>query len=264
MKLSTDLLPTYFTIAMPNNSHYIVATNCFNFVDRGADILTVTVGDSWTWGSDLDPTQRLDQVYGNLVSTALDSDWLNLSQPGTNNFFIAERVEELGQIIPQLHYKKIYLICTFTETGRSFNSHHDVYIDYVSWFKENDIENFLAFLNAECMQRIQKVADQHNMILRTGTNFVDPVGITVDFVSWFRLLGITCNISACVGRTGLKRLQDVEQFTDNRVSYINWFNKIFDLSLHVDNICSSRKLVKQHPTAAGHEIWAKCIVESLK
>ena len=124
MKLSTDLLPTYFTIAMPNNSHYIVATNCFNFVD--------------------------------------------------------------------------------------------------------------------------------------------PVGITVDFVSWFRLLGITCNISACVGRTGLKRLQDVEQFTDNRVSYINWFNKIFDLSLHVDNICSSRKLVKQHPTAAGHEIWAKCIVESLK
>ena len=114
------------------------------------------------------------------------------------------------------------------------------------------------------MQRIQKVADQHNMILRTGTNFVDPVGITVDFVPWFRLLGITCDISACVGRTGLKRLQDVAQFTDNRVSYINWFNKIFDLSLHVDNICSSPKLVNQHPTEAGHEIWAKCIVESLK
>jgi len=264
MKLTTDLLSNYFTIATPDNSHYTESTNCFDFVDRMADTLTITVGDSWTWGQDLNPNQRLDQVYGSLVSLELGSDWLNLGQSGSNNFFIAERVEELGNIISDLNYKNVYLICVFTETGRSFNSHHDAYIDYVSWFKKNDIENFLEFLNAECMQRIQAVASRHNIILRTGTNFVDPVGIKTDLISWFRLLGIDCDISACVGSTGAKRLQDVEQFTQERSSYINWFNNLIDQSLYVDQVCQSQKLVNQHPTALGHKIWADYIIESLK
>ena len=80
MKLSTDLLPNYFTIATPGNSHYIKSTNCFDFVDRNADALTVTVGDSWTWGADLAPDKRLEQVYGNLISIELGTDWLNLAQ----------------------------------------------------------------------------------------------------------------------------------------------------------------------------------------
>jgi len=264
MKLTTDLLSNYFTIATPDNSHYIEPTNCFNFVDRMSDILTVTVGDSWTWGRGLDPEQRLDQVYGNLVSSAFGSDWLNLGQNGSNNFFIAERVEELGKIIPDLNYKKVYLICVFTETGRSFNSHHDVYIDYVSWFKQNQIENFLAFLNAECMRRIQAVVYQHNIILRTGTNFVDPIGIDVDFVPWYRQLGIKCDISACMGSTGAKRLQEVEQFVQDQDAYMHWFNNLVDQSFLIDLVCQSQKLGNQHPTAFGHKIWADCIIESLR
>ena len=264
MKLSTDLLPDYFTIATPNNSHYTTPTNCFNFMDRGADTLTVTVGDSWTWGTDLDPDKRLEQVYGNLISTELSTDWLNLAQTGANNFFIAERVEELGKIISELNYKKVYLICVFTETGRSFNSHHDVYIDYASWFKENNIENFLEFLNAECMRRVQTIVDQHNIILRTGTNFVDPIGIEVDFLPWFRQLGIDCDISACVSSVSARRLQEVEQFTQDRNTYINWFNNLVDQSWHVDQVNRSQKLVSQHPTASGHKIWADCIIESLR
>ena len=55
--------------------------------------------------------------------------------------------EELSKIIPQLEYKKIIVVCTLTEIGRSFNSHHDRYIDYHSWFKNNDYNNFLEFLN---------------------------------------------------------------------------------------------------------------------
>lgn len=264
MKLSTDLLPNYFTIATPSNSHYTKPTNCFDFVDRNADALTVTVGDSWTWGADLAPEKRLEQVYGNLISTELGTDWLNLAQSGSNNFFIAERVEELGKIILDLNYKKVYLVCIFTETGRSFNSHHDVYIDYVSWFKENNIKNFLGFLNAECMRRIRIIVGQHNIVLRTGTNFVDPIGIDIDFLPWFRQLGIDCDISACVGSTGTKRLQEVEQFVQDRDAYMHWFNNLIDQSLHVDRVCQSQKLGNQHPTASGHKIWADHIIESLR
>ena len=176
----------YFTPIILHSS----STNCFDFVDRNSDTLVVTVGDSWTWGADLDSDLRLQQVYGNLVSHHLSADFLNLGQSGSNNFFIAERVEELGRILHQIDYTTVYLICTFTETGRSFNSHHDVYIDYLSWFKQNNIDDFLAFLNKECYNRIYKVASEHNMILRIGTNFVDAVGFRSDVEPWFRKLKI--------------------------------------------------------------------------
>ena len=90
MKLTTETLPLYFTVATPSNSHYTEVTNCFDFVDRNSDTLVVTVGDSWTWGADLDSDLRLQQVYGNLVSHHLSADFLNLGQSGSNNFFIAE------------------------------------------------------------------------------------------------------------------------------------------------------------------------------
>lgn len=264
MKLHTDLLPEYFTIATPANSHYTKNTNCFNFVDRESDLLVVTIGDSWTWGADLDPNTRLQQVYGNIISEEIDADWLNLSQSGANNFFIAERAEELSNIITNLHYKKIYLICTFTETGRSFNSHHDVYIDYVSWFQQNNIDKFLEFLNAECYNRICTVASQHNMILWVGTNFVDPIGFPADATAWFRQLGIVCDVQSCVGHTGATKLSSVEQFVDNHSDFKEWFARLVELSVYTDSVCRSSALVNAHPTPAGHKVWANCILESIK
>jgi lysophospholipase L1-like esterase len=263
MKLDTKSLPAHFTIANPENSHFKVPTNCFNFVDRGSKHLVVTVGDSWTWGSDLSQDTRLQQLYGNLIARHLAADFLNLAQPGTNNFFIAERVEELGAIVNQLGYEKIYLICTFTETGRSFNSHHDAYIDYVSWFRQNDIQDFLAFLNKECYNRIVSVAAQHNMILRVGTNFVDAVGFDADLPSWFRLLGIHCDIQACAGNTGATRLAAVEQFVHNKTEFKQWFSQLVDYSLNVDLVCRSSMLINCHPDSVGHAAWADAIIKTL-
>jgi hypothetical protein len=264
MKLSTHLLPTYFTIADSTNSHFQIPTNCFDFVDRGSDTLVVTVGDSWTYGEDLNTATRLQDVYGNVVSQQLGADWLNLAQSGANNFFIAERVEELGELVPELDYTAIYLICTFTETGRSFDSHHDAYIDYVSWFQHNDIDKFLAFLNAECYNRVCAVAKQHHMTLRVGTNFVDPIGFPVNFTAWFRQLGIACSALSCVGHTGVSRLGSVEQFVNNRKQFQQWFSELIDVSAHTDTVCRSPVLFNAHPTASGHKIWADCILESIK
>jgi hypothetical protein len=261
MKLTTDLLPEYFTIAGPHNSHYTTPTNCFNFKDRGSDCLVVTIGDSWTWGADLDPVLRTQQVYGNLVSQELNADWLNLAQSGSNNFFIAERVEELAKIAPSLGYKKIKLICTFTEIGRSFNSHHDVYIDYVSWFQHNHIEQFLSFLNAECVNRIKKAA--MNFELRLSTNFIDAIGFDPDLQPWFRVLDIPCKINAYCGSTGVNKLQEVEQFVPNKVDYQNWMINLIDQSQHIDKVCQSPTLISTHPKADGHQAWANYILKTL-
>ena len=221
------------------------------------------MGDSWTWGSDLPPYLRCQQVYGNIIAQQLNTDWLNLALPGSNNFFIAERVEELGRIVSDLEYEKIYLICTFTETGRSFDSQHDRYIDYVSWFKQNHIDKFLAFLNAECSNRIRAVAQQHNLILRVGTNFVDPVGFTTDMVPWFRQLGITCDAVSCVGHTGASRLQNVKEFVQNDMIYKQWFSDVISLSQYTENVLNSPLLYRNHPTAQGHATWANSILQTL-
>jgi len=269
MKLEKSILPDYFTIASPHNSHYKVKTNTFDFTDRNADVLVVTCGDSWTWGADLsendDEEFRVNHTFGNVVSSELLADWLNLGLSGSNNFFIAERVEEFSKIIPQLGYKKIYLICTFTEIGRSFDSHHDVYIDYISWFNDNikvesDFDKFLYFLNAECLSRIKQAIENHNIEFRVGTNFVDAIGIESDSgflkMPWFRLLGINQPV-AYVSTTGALRLRSMEQFvSDHKKSlFKSWFTKLIDTSAKVRG--------SWHPPASGHEIWAKYILESI-
>jgi hypothetical protein len=261
MKLTTDTLSKYFTIAGPHNSHYNEPTNCFNFEDRASNQLVVTIGDSWTWGADLDSKLRTQQVYGNLVAQELNADWLNLAQSGSNNFFIAEQVEELAKIAPDLGYKKINLICTFTEIGRSFNSHHDAYIDYVNWFRYNNIQQFLSFLNAECANRIKKASA--NFELRLGTNFVDAIGFEPDLEPWFRVLGIPCETNAYCGSTGVQRLQAVEQFVYNKADYQDWMIDLIDQAQHIDKVCSSPTLILAHPRAAGHRAWANYILKTL-
>jgi hypothetical protein len=269
MKLTKDTLPNYFIIASPNNSHYINPTNTFDFVDRNSDTLVVTIGDSWTWGSDLaldDDEFRIQHVYGNIVSTRLSADWLNLGQAGSNNFFIAEKTEELGKIINQLRYKKVYMICTFTELGRSFDSQHDNYIDYINWFKNNPIDNFLNFLNAECVRRIKQIAKTCNIRLIIGTNFVDAIGIDTDVllpIPWFRLLGIECPIKGYSGTTGVKRLQAVSQFVKNDAEYKKWMIDLINQAKYVDQTTNSQKLINQHPDADGHKIWAHYVLEHI-
>jgi hypothetical protein len=285
MKLHKNILPDYFTIASPHNSHYKIKTNTFDFVDRNSKKLVITSGDSWSWGADLTPDDnedyRLEHAYGNIIAKQLNADWLNLSQSGSNNFFIADRIEELEKIISSLDYTKIYLICTFTEIGRSFNSHYDSYIDYISWFKNNivnesDFDKFLYFLNAECLTRIQKVVKKHNIELRVGSNFVDPIGLdTADgFLKtpWFRLLGIDCPVVAYAGSTGVSRLLDAEQFIpDSKKSlFRSWFVKLIDNAKYIDQVTSTsihpHVLSGRcgHPQADGHKRWANYILQSIK
>jgi len=271
MKLTKEILPNYFTIASSKNSHYLTETNTFDFVNRNSDILLVTIGDSWTWGADLSLNDneefRINNVYGNIVSGKINADWLNLGLNGSNNFFIAEKAEEVGKIINQLGYKKVYMICTFTEIGRSFDSHHDRYIDYIKWFNNNHIDNFLQFLNATCVNRIKKVAQEHSIKLIIGTNFVDAVGIDTDVllpIPWFRLLGIECPIKGYSGTTGVNRLQTVLQFVNNNTEYKKWMIDLITQAKYVDRVSGSQKLIKQHPNTGGHKIWADYVLEHIQ
>lgn len=270
MILTQQILPKYFGMATPRNSHYQEETNTFDFVSRGSKNLLITIGDSWTWGSDLSPTDdhefRLKHVYGNIIADQCNLDWLNLARPGSNNFFIAEKVEELGKILPELDYQEICVVCTFTEIGRSFNSDCDMYIDYIDWFKHNHINNFLNFLNAECVNRIKRITQPNNIKLLIGTNFIDAIGIDTEILlpsPWFRLLGIQCPVQAYAGHTGVLRLQQVSEFVSDKTAYKSWMMDLIERSYFIDQACRNARLVNAHPRAEGHTIWANYVLEHL-
>ena len=176
MKLTQATLPDYFTIADHTNSWYTQATNTFDFVDRNSDTLVVTVGDSWTWGCDLTPydydnNYRIQNVYGNQVAEKINSDWLNLSLPASGNFWLATQVTDLAKVIPNLKYNRIYVICTFTESGRWFNTKFDLDIDYIAWFKNNiqtasDFDQLLSMFNQRCVTKIQTALPFDHVQLR--------------------------------------------------------------------------------------------------
>lgn len=51
IKLIQDCLQHYFPSANITNSHHTAPGYPYDFVDHGSNILLVSVGDSWTWGS---------------------------------------------------------------------------------------------------------------------------------------------------------------------------------------------------------------------
>lgn len=269
MQLSTETLPQYFTIATPENSHYTQPTNCFDFVDRNSQQLLVTIGESWTYGSELH--NRLEQTFGGVISLHYHWDWLNLGLPGSSNFYIASKVEELAKLSCSLKYKKIIVCCLFTEIGRGFNSHEDMHIDYRNWLdnnitKSDDFYKLLMMMNQDCVDRILK-ASQDKFTVIFGSNFVHALGLPQDKTvpkTWFEILNIQCPATTYTGTTGANRFTQLIDFltNDQKLLYKAWFPEIVSRAKYADDICF--KICSDHvshPNAAQHRKWAEYLIE---
>jgi hypothetical protein len=282
MILTQDSLPTYFTIANPDNSWYKEPTNTFNFIGNNSRTLVVTIGDSYTWGSDIsqvnrDDNFRIENVYGRIVSRELDSDWLNLGLCAQGNFWIADMVKELSIIISKLEYDKIYVICTFTGVGRWFNTKFDRHINYIKWFKDNisqadDFNKLFVMLNSECIDSILKSLDNFpDVTLKIGTNFVDQIGFDKLLPNqnlstpWYKLMDIDDNqtVFACLT---YERLSMATDFLDSKYhsTFKLWFlEQSKKINLRFNLLNNSMLFRNYHPLAPGHKIWANYILENL-
>ena len=119
-----------------------------------SDILTITVGDSWTWGDSLgkttlthdDYTYRTQHIYGNILSKKLASDFINIGLPGRDNITIIATAKKIITNLTK-SYKKIYLVFTLTETGRELNpTFLDLRENYIE-LKGNDWPEFEEIVN---------------------------------------------------------------------------------------------------------------------
>jgi hypothetical protein len=279
MKLTQTILPQYFSIADSTSSWYIEPTNTFDFIDRQSDTLVVTVGDSWTWGSDLsinncDNEYRKNCVYGNLIATKLHADWLNLGLCAQGNFWIASMIAELAQTIPKLQYQHIYVICTLTGTLRWFNTKYDQHIDYIDWFKHNapDFDRLPAWLNGLCLNSIiDSLASFDHVTLKIGTNFVDACGfddLTTSYLMpdpWYKVLGYhdSMTVHTCVYYS---TVEQALEFIEPRYhsEFKQWLMQVFDQSeRRVSLLTNSKDFRNYHPLAQGHQAWAQYILKHL-
>lgn len=279
MTLSQDTLASYFTIADSSNSWYQEPTNTFDFIDRNSKILVVTVGDSWTWGSDLslnncNEDYRRNSVYGNLVAKELNADWLNLGLCAQGNFWIASMVEELANVIPKLEYHRIYVICTLTGALRWFNTKYDQHIDYVEWFKNNapEFDQLPIMLNGLCIDSIvNSLTPFDHVTLKIGTNFVDACGfneLTTPYLMpdpWYKLLSYNDNklVYTCVYYETISQATEfigLEYHTE----FKQWLMKTIEESEHRASLLTNPKdFQNYHPLAPGHQAWAQYILNHL-
>ena len=284
IKLTQHTLPDYFSIADRHSSWHQTPVNTFNFVDRASDTLIVTVGDSWTWGSDLaesnsDDALRLRHLYGNTLSGELNTDWLNLGLSATRNFWLAGMVEELAQLIPQLTYQHIHVICVFTGVGRWFHTQYDRYIHYPTWVMNNitcalDYNALLLKFNQDCVNRIQQALNPHTHVnVKFGTNFVDPMGFDhipqhqVLTTPWYRVMGCDDGLVSGVCMDGIKallRMPEVITHTEKLDYFKEWILDIIPRSEKRNEMLKdAAKFRNYHPLAPGHRQWAEYLLTQL-
>jgi hypothetical protein len=258
----------------------------FNFVGQDSNTLVVTVGDSWTWGCDMTPDDnedhRLKHHYGRTIADHLAADWLNLGQGGAGNFWICDKVKELALVIPTWDYKKIYVICTFTEIGRAINSRQD--IDFYNFFQTQSLDQLLPWLNDLCVERITGSLSQCvNVQLVIGTNFVDWTGATYDFLikpCWVELLSRQCGIDydhQChvVSSWVFDEFSQLSELTKDSVEFKNLLHSWLDAAIDRANLIrkipaitrtlspATGAMLTGHPNAAGHKVWAEAILSHL-
>lgn len=277
IRLHQSDLYKYFGQADASNSWLETPRNMFDFVNNGSDALVVTVGDSWTYGTELDSRSRNTEVYGAQLSALVSADWLNLAIPAQGNFWIAHMVQQLATIVPELHYQTIYCVCTFTDPTRWFNTHFDQHVNYIQWFEHNvhtedDFDLFLSMRNQLCVSKIlQYLAPFDHVHLRVGTNFVEHTGLEQLAPSqllprpWYQVLGLSDNTDVKV-IFYYSRIETLTEFIspDKHTMFKSWLLKTTALGDSRLNLLLGSDVLKNgHPMANAHTAWAKYIYDSI-
>lgn len=291
MKLTPDTIKDYFSLPTEKRTTALVGKNPYDFVSRNSDTLLITIGDSWTWGADLtqvkhkgthidrlaDDEYRLNNVYGGVLSTRLGSDFLNLGESGSGNYYVLEKLQELKCIVDQLEYKRIIVVCVLTEAAREFDSLYDRKVDYYKWLSANtDYDMFLKFINSNISQQILELG--LNVELYFSTNFVDPIGfecVQDQFLSrtwlqtWCDYKGLlysdTCYF---VSPWIFEKLENIFTICPDldRTEYLKWSTHALESAnkraamCKQDNVNFGQLL---HPLAEGHRVWAEYLYNEL-
>jgi len=247
----------------------------------GKDCLVITAGDSWTYGDSLGDC-RLEQVYGRLVSQALDADWINIGSRGRSNSWILKSLQFLAPLVAA-QYKKVVIIVTMTENGRDVEASYTFPFDYHGLFNQiGDVSGFYdAVLDGaeaywiEQLQDIQKSGCEiivghnfawHNLNTMPGIKILDSNWIEkiADYQKRDRPIKsklVTGWIFDVIQTIHLIVPASKAVFQQWAIPYIDLANQV---NLWLDASDLNNQGASKHPKAKGHEIWADYILTNIK
>jgi len=246
----------------------------------GKDRLVITAGDSWTYGDTL--PDRLNQVYGRLVSKSLDADWINIGSRGRSNSWFLKSLQYLAPLVKD-HYKEVVVIVTMTENGRDVETGYTFPFDYHALFAQ--IGDQPAFYDAvldsaeaywiQQLQNIQKsgcrVIVGHNFAWH-NLNTMSEITILRD--NWIEKLADYQKRDRPIKAklvTGwiFDTVKTLHQMVPVSKSIFQaWALPYIDLANQVNSWLNdsdlNNKAMSKHPVPLGHEIWANYILTNIK
>lgn len=249
--------------------------------------LLIVVGDSWTWGDSLcgidifnedtyDKPERLNHIYGTLLSNRLNSDFVNLGECGCNNHSM---LVKLTNVLKHnyLKYKKIYVVITLTENCRDIN-YDGSFNTWVKSLNEN-LNDFLKTYEFNMFCDFKNLFDSYknyNILFLLGRNFTYSFDENKKFMKEFHLDKIWVDCLShnfkdpyptdvrFLSQTAIKPL-------DSFIRKNNMFDKMaddmikeFDLAItakkSLDTSPYNFHRFSRHPNKLGHKLWANYLL----
>jgi hypothetical protein len=249
----------------------------------GSKQLTITAGDSWTWGDNLGKMNSRDGVmvgddfefrtthtYGQVLANMLASDFLNVARPGAWNIEIHDRLKYALKHIAKT-YEKVRVIITLTELGREFWSDP-------LWLPDNladytDVDELLSAYESNMFRSFELLCNEYPDI-----DFFIARNFTYTYQE--------NNIPQCVDKTWVDILQEHQSLPFKYPDDVRFVTSLVVTQLHkrlkhdgaykqlkyqfmeqyASGLLASEWLVaskfnnsisSKHPTEAGHQLWAE-------
>jgi lysophospholipase L1-like esterase len=256
---------------------------------QNKDTLIVCLGDSWTWGDSLGES-RTQQFYARHLANHYDADFINVGFRGYSNSWTLYIGEKLLKEVKKLNYHRVIVAITLTENARDFKSAFAFRFDFAKHFVthgisdesyESVLTNTQHFWQKQIIRMIAQSDDRFKFFV--GQNFVwhdfyntlEHDSLVTTNINWIELLADYQNMPRPI-RTNM-----VTGFVFGQINLINQLADIKDTAVYkkwiipyidraqlvnqwLDSSPLNNKKASKHPTALGHELWAKHIIESLE
>ena len=279
--LNKENIANAFTLPTQKICHHKEGSVFFDVFDKNKPNLLVTLGDSWTFGHELE--NRLDECFGESLSEKLDADWLNLGLSGIGNHYISLLFKELVEYIKnnKNYYKKIYCVVTLTETAREFNGWLDKHVDYATWLRNHitepdDFYYFLDLIEKLTINNLSVDSDNiqtvisHNFVNRrfqqiSGKTVLEKTWLEVCMESKGKLIDDTCYFVSPWIFDKLIRVTDIEWSLD-KTMLKEWLSIQTDKANKRIDLLSNNSMFfeEYHPKPIGHQLWADYLYTEFK
>ena len=257
----------------------------YDLIQDNKRSLFVTIGDSWTYGERLASEYsgskqekerfRIENCYGYTISRYLDSDFLNLSIPGSNNLWMVDKYKSFCKIASELDYDKIIIFITLTEYGREIGTDFDLDPALNDLYRKSQSCKDLALSLNEYLTDILLSYTHPKIDLKLGINYVTnlyPKRLQSHFVprTWLEVLADKEIIEECivVGSWVIPHYKDILNYNegiDQTIVLEELNDMITTAKKRLDIIYNTGYNYKEgyrHPKTTGHQLWANYIIKN--